>query len=141
MRLFAAIAVAAAATLAGCAAYSPAPSPAPAAAVAVAGESGCNWAHVPPGAVFGTRYGGDTATFPTMVPHGDAGCQRVWYGQRGHPEAMEVLATYYYERGHVRRLVGHVPRGGSYDCHYRGGVLDAGRSQNPRLCPKASEIE
>lgn len=98
-------------------------------------------ASVPPGAVFGVRYGVDTATYPPKVPADLTGCQRVWFGDRSKPQAMDVLATYYYDRGHVRRLVGQVPGGASYDCHYRDGVLDAAVSRNPAQCPKASEVE
>ena len=98
-------------------------------------------ANVPPGAVFGVRSGMDTATYPPQVPRGHTGCQRVWYGERQRPEAMQVLATYYFENGHVRRLVGKVPGGTTYDCQYRDGTLDASASQNPGQCPKASEVE
>ena len=75
------------------------------------------------------------------MPRDGTGCQRVWYGERAHPERMQVLATYYYEGGHVRRLVGRVPGGASYDCQYRDGNLDTARSQNPGQCPRASELQ
>ena len=44
-------------------------------------------------------------------------------------------------RGRVSRLTGRVPGGGTYDCHYRDGALDTGRSQNAAQCPKASELQ
>ena len=72
---------------------------------------------------------------------GVTGCQRVWYGQRARPEAMQVLATYYYEGGRVRRLTGRVPNGPSYDCQYSEGELDNAKSQNPGQCPRAADIE
>lgn len=100
----------------------------------------CEYAAVPPGAVFGVRHGADIATFPSAVPRGHTGCQRVWFGDRARPAAMEVLATYYFDQGHVRRLVGRVPGGAAYDCHYRDGALDANVSQNVAQCPKASEV-
>ena len=62
-------------------------------------------------------------------------------GDRQRPAAMEVLATYYFDQGHVRRLVGRVPGGAAYDCHYRDGTLDTAVSQNTAQCPKASEVE
>lgn len=101
----------------------------------------CEYATVPRGAVFGVRHGVDTATYPPAVNRGHTGCQRVWFGDRQRPEAMQVLATYYFDQGHVRRLVGRVPGGAAYDCHYRDGTLDAAVSQNPAQCPKASEVE
>ena len=101
----------------------------------------CEYASVPPGAVFGVRHGADIATFPPSVARGHTGCQRVWYGDRQRPAAMEVLATYYFDQGHVRRLVGRVPGGAAYDCHYRDGTLDTAVSQNTAQCPKASEVE
>lgn len=113
--------------LSACAAMSPAPR--------------CELTSVPPGAVFGVRHGVDTATYPPKASSGMSGCQRVWYGNRQRPESMEVLATYYYDRGHVRRLVGRVPGGASYDCHYRDGALDEKSSQNPAQCPQAADIE
>ena len=73
------------------------------------------------------------------APRDGTGCQRVWYGERGRPEAMQVLATYYYEGGHVQRLVGQVPHGASYECHYRDGSLDTARSRNTANCPRESE--
>lgn len=118
--------------LAGCA-IRPAISPVAAAS--------CETASVPAGAVFGVRHGTDIATYPPASPRTGTGCQRVWYGDRAHPERMQVLATYYYESGHVRRLVGQVPGGATYDCHYRDGVLDREQSRNPGQCPKANEIE
>ena len=54
---------------------------------------------------------------------------------------MQVLATYYFVDGHVQRLVGHVPGGADYECHYRDGELDAARSRNAAQCPKASEAK
>lgn len=101
----------------------------------------CEYAAVPPGAVFGVRHGADIATFPPSVARGHTGCQRVWYGDRQRSAAMEVLATYYFDQGNVRRLVGRVPGGASYDCHYRDGSLDMAVSQNTAQCPKASEVE
>lgn len=106
-----------------------------------AASSTCEWASVPQGAVMGVRQGLDTATYPPSVGQGHTGCQRVWYGNRARPEAMQVLATYHFEQGRVRRLVGRVPDGAAYDCHYREGALDAGRSRNPDQCPKASELD
>jgi len=96
---------------------------------------------VPSGAVFGTREGMEIATWPPTMARGVTGCQRVWYGPRTRPEAMQVLATYYYEGGRVRWLTGQVPNGLGYDCQYSDGVLDTGKSQNPGQCPKASDIE
>ena len=106
-----------------------------------ASEPRCELTSVPPGAVFGVRHGVDTATYPPKASHGIDGCQRVWYGNRQHPEAMQVLATYYFQQGQVRRLVGRVPGGASYDCHYRDGALDERASQNPAQCPKAADID
>lgn len=102
-------------------------------------EQSCEMATVPPGAVFGVRHGGDTATYPPQMARGGTACQRVWWGERLRPESMQVLATYYFDAGRVRRLVGRVPGGTSYDCHYRDGLLDAAASQNPGQCPPASE--
>lgn len=99
----------------------------------------CEVAAVPQGAVFGVRPGMDIATYPATAPRDGTGCQRVWYGQRARPEAMQVLATYYYDAGHVSRLVGRVPNGPEYECHYRDGALDTARSRNVAQCPKASE--
>jgi hypothetical protein len=96
---------------------------------------------VPPGAVFGVRQGMDIATYPPQMARGPSGCQRVWYGERQRPEAMQVLATYYFENGSVRRLVGRVPGGAAYDCRYRDGTLETSSSQNPGQCPKASELD
>ena len=101
----------------------------------------CEWSNVPQGAVMGVRQGVDTATYPPAIAQGQTGCQRVWYGDRARPDAMQVLATYYFEQGRVRRLVGRVPNGAAYDCHYRDGNLDAGRSVNRDQCPKASELD
>jgi hypothetical protein len=109
-------------------------------ASAMAGAD-CERAVVPSGAVFGTREGMEIATWPPTMARGVTGCQRVWYGPRTRPEAMQVLATYYYEGGRVRRLTGQVPNGLGYDCQYSDGVLDTGKSQNPGQCPKASDIE
>lgn len=100
----------------------------------------CEVANVPAGAVFGTRQGLDIATWPPEMAPGATACQRVWYGKRQQPDAMQVLATYYFDKGDVRRLVGKVPGGAAYDCHYRNGALDTARSQNPGQCPQASEI-
>jgi hypothetical protein len=99
----------------------------------------CEVATVPNDAVFGVRPGMDIATYPATAPRDGTGCQRVWYGQRSRPEAMQVLATYYYDGGHVQRLVGRVPNGSDYECIYRDGTLDTGRSRNAAQCPKASE--
>jgi hypothetical protein len=41
----------------------------------------------------------DIAIYPGKVPWGHTGCQRVWYGERQRPEAMQVLATYQFENG------------------------------------------
>lgn len=79
--------------------------------------------------------------FAQQLPSGHTGCQRVWYGERQRPEAMQVLATYQFDRGRVSRLTGRVPGGATYDCHYREGALDTGRSQNAAQCPKASELQ
>jgi len=99
----------------------------------------CEVATVPHDAVYGARPGMDIATWPATAPRDGSGCQRVWYGQRSRPESMQVLATYYYDGGHVQRLVGRVPDGATYECHYRDGSLDAARSRNAGQCPKASE--
>jgi hypothetical protein len=99
----------------------------------------CEVATVPRDAVYGARPGMDIATWPATAPRDGTGCQRVWYGQRSRPEAMQVLATYYYDGGNVRRLVGRVPDGAEYECFYRDGSLDAQRSRNAAQCPKASE--
>ena len=107
---------------------------------AVAGAD-CERATVPAGAVFGVRDRMDIATWPPVMARGVTGCQRVWYGERARPDSMQVLATYYYEGGRVRRLSGRVPNGAAYDCSYRDGELDSTHSQNPAQCPRASEIE
>lgn len=104
-----------------------------------AAAQSCEVAAVPRDAVFAVRPGMDIATWPATPPRDGSGCQRVWYGERARPEAMQVLATYYYEGGHVNRLVGRVPRGPAYECFYRDGTLDGARSRNPAHCPKASE--
>ena len=101
----------------------------------------CEVATVPHDAVYGARPGMDIATWPATAPRDGSGCQRVWYGQRSRPEAMQVLATYYYEGGRVRRLTGQVPNGPAYDCQYNQGELDNAKSQNPGQCPRASDIE
>jgi hypothetical protein len=101
----------------------------------------CESATVPSGAMYGTREGMDIATYPPKLPSGHTGCQRVWYGERQRPEAMQVLATYQFDSGRVNRLTGRVPGGAAYDCHYREGALDTGRSQNAAQCPKASELQ
>jgi hypothetical protein len=126
--------------LAGCGAFGTGTAPSAAGGGAIAGAD-CERASVPSGAVFGTREGMDIATWPPAMARGVTGCQRVWFGQRARPEAMQVLATYYYEGGRVRRLTGRVPNGASYDCQYSNGELDAAKSQNAAQCPKASEIE
>ena len=113
---------------------------APASAPATASPS-CEVASVPPGAVFGVRQGMSIATYPGGTPAGGSGCQRVWYGDSAHPESMQVLATYYFVGGHVQRLVGKVPGGTDYECHYRDGDLDTARSRNAAQCPKASEAK
>jgi hypothetical protein len=134
-RLSAVLPAALLALLAGCAGlFEPAAAPASAA-------SSCEVATVPSGAVFGVRQGTSIATYPAATPADGSGCQRVWYGDRTRPEAMQVLATYYFVGGQVRRLVGHVPGGGDYECHYRDGNLDTGRSRNAAQCPKASEAK
>lgn len=127
MRIFAALSLPFAVLLAGCASRAPEPS--------------CEHLTVPAGAVFGVRHGVDTATYPPKVQRGLTGCQRVWHGDRQRPDTMQVLATYYFEQGHVRRLVGRVPGGAAYDCHYRDGRVDAAASRNPAQCPQASEVE
>lgn len=103
--------------------------------------SSCELSAVPAGAVLGVRHGVDTATYPSQIPSDLTGCQRVWFGDRAHPEAMKILATYYFDKGHVRRLVGQVPEGQTYDCRYREGVLETAASQNSGLCPDAAQIE
>src|SRR3954465_11981629 len=72
-------------------------------------QPSCELATVPAGAVFGVREGIDIATYPPKMSPGVTGCQRVWYGERERPQAMNVMATYYYDKGVVRRLVGTVP--------------------------------
>jgi hypothetical protein len=69
----------------------------------------CEMAKVPGDAVFGVREGMDIATYPPKLASGHTGCQRVWYGERQRPEAMQVLATYHFDRGRVSRLTGRVP--------------------------------
>jgi len=128
MRIFGAVLLSSLVLVAGCA--NPPPQQ----------QASCESASVPAGAVFGVREGMDIATYPPSAASGPSGCQRVWYGQRQRPEAMQVLATYHFENGHVRRLVGRVPGGPAYDCHYRDGGLEEARSQNPASCPKASEL-
>lgn len=137
--LAAAISLSSLFSLAGCGAFGTGTAPVSGSG-AVAGAD-CERATVPSGAVFGTREGMDIATWPPVMGRGVTGCQRVWAGQRAKPEAMQVLATYYYEGGRVRRLTGRVPNGAAYDCQYRDGELDTAKSQNPAQCPKASEIE
>ena len=104
-------------------------------------EAGCELATVPPGAVFGVREGMNIATYPPQVTRGMTGCQRVWHGDPARRDSMQVLATYYFQQGEVRRLVGRVPGGGTYDCHYQNGTVDTARSQNPASCPKTSELD
>jgi len=104
-------------------------------------QPSCELATVPAGAVFGVREGIDIATYPPKMSPGVTGCQRVWYGERERPQAMNVMATYYYDKGVVRRLVGTVPGGAGYDCQYRDGALDVAQSRNPAQCPKASEVD
>jgi hypothetical protein len=103
--------------------------------------SSCEMAKVPGDAVFGVREGMDIATYPPKLASGHTGCQRVWYGERQRPEAMQVLATYHFDKGRVSRLTGRVPGGANYDCYYRDGALDASRSMNAAQCPKASELQ
>jgi hypothetical protein len=100
----------------------------------------CELASVPKQAVLGVRQGMDVATWPPEISRSGPSCQRVWFGERQHPEAMQVLATYYFEDGRVKRLAGRVPAGAAYDCHYLDGSLDTARSQNAAQCPKASEV-
>src|SRR4051812_32523276 len=103
------------ALLAGCAnVFTPAHAPASASA-------SCEVATVPSGAVFGVREGMTIATSPAAPPADGSGCQRVWYGDPARPASMQVLATYYFVGGHVQRLVGHLPAGADYECHYRDG--------------------
>jgi hypothetical protein len=104
-------------------------------------QSTCELASVPADAVFGIREGVDTATYPSQIPGDLTGCQRVWYGERQRPEAMLILATYYFDKGHVRRLVGQVPGGPAYDCRYRDGALDTSDSRSAALCPAASRVD
>lgn len=103
--------------------------------------SSCDLATVPAAAVFGVRDGVDIATYPSEHPSGFSGCQRVWYGEHQRPEAMKILATYYYDQGQVRRLVGQVPGGQPYDCRYRDGALDQAQSVNPGVCPDATRLQ
>lgn len=103
--------------------------------------SSCDLDTPPAAAVAGVRDGIDIATYPSQHPSGFTGCQRVWYGDHRQPQAMKTLATYYYEQGQVRRLVGQVPGGEAYDCHYRDGALDQARSRNPGVCPDATRVE
>jgi hypothetical protein len=125
------------ALLAGCASvFTPAPAPASASPA-----QRCEVETVPAGAVFGVREGISIATYPAAAPPDGSGCQRVWYGDRNRPDSMQVLATYYFVGGHVQRLVGHLPSGGDYECHYRDGELDAARSRNSAHCPKATEAK
>lgn len=125
-----ALALSVLALVAGCATHAPQQA-----------ESGCDLATAPAAAVFGVRDGVDIATYPSQHPGSFTGCQRVWYGERQRPEAMKILATYYYEQGQVRRLVGQVPGGQAYDCRYRDGALDQGQSRNPGVCPDATKVE
>ncbi|MFL6691426.1 MAG: hypothetical protein ACJ8GO_00545 [Ramlibacter sp.] len=129
MRTLAALVLSSLVLLGGCAATLP------------SANSSCELAAVPTGAVFGVREGVDTATYPSQIPDNLTGCQRVWYGERSRPEGMQVLATYYFDKGHVRRLVGQVPNGQAYDCHYRNGALDGADSRNAQLCPAASRVD
>jgi len=138
MRIFAAVSFASLVLLAGCADWHG--FGAGTGSTAVAGAD-CERTAVPNGAVFGTRGALDIATWPPSMARGVTGCQRVWYGDHHRPETMQVLATYYYEGGRVRRLSGRVPNGALYDCQYQDGELDTARSQNTAQCPKAAEIE
>ena len=104
-------------------------------------SSSCELTTVPAEAVFGVRDGVDTATYPSQIPGDRTGCQRVWYGERTRPGTMKILATYYFDQGHVRRLVGQVPDGPAYDCLYRDGALDNGGSRNAQLCPAAARVD
>ena len=101
-------------------------------------RSACELATVPAAAVLGVRDGMNIATYPPQVTRGMTGCQRVWYGEPARRESMQVLATYYFQEGEVRRLTGKVPGGANYDCHYRRGALDVAASQNATHCPKAA---
>jgi hypothetical protein len=103
--------------------------------------SSCELATVPPGAVMGVRDGVNIATYPAQVTRGMTGCQRVWYGEPARRESMQILATYYFQQGEVRRLVGRVPGGATYDCYYRGGTLDMPSSQNVAQCPKTTDLD
>jgi len=136
MRILVAIPLASLALLAACSM----PALAPVRGAAVAGAD-CERAAVPSGAVFGVRDRLDIATWPPVMARGVTGCQRVWYGERAQPESMQVLATYYFEGGRVRRLIGQVPNGPAYDCQYSNGELDTAKSQNTAQCPRASEVE
>jgi hypothetical protein len=127
MRLLAALLVSFLVLLAGCASRQPAPS--------------CELATVPDEAVLGVREGVETATYPPQIPNDRVACQRVWYGDHGRLQAMKILATYYFDKGHVQRLVGQVPGGQAYDCRYREGALDAADSRNAQLCPAAARVE
>lgn len=118
--------------LASCASFPPGPA---------AGAPSCEHVNVPPGAVFSVQQGRQLATYPPSLAPRYSGCQRVWHGDRTRPETMEVMATYYYEAGHVKHLIGRVPGGAPYECHYVQGELDARASRNPGLCPKASELQ
>jgi hypothetical protein len=133
MRTLAALLVSCATALAGCSAWQP--------GAGAGTDASCELAAVPSQAVFGVRDGLDTATYPSQIPHDRTGCQRVWYGERSRPEAMKVLATYYFDKGLVRRLVGQVPDGAAYDCHYSDGALDKAGSRNAQLCPAAARID
>lgn len=103
--------------------------------------SACEVATVPADAVFGVREGVDTASYPSQIPPGLTGCQRVWFGSRQQPASMKVLATYYFEQGQVRRLVGQVPGGEAYDCRYNGDTLDRSQSRNPGVCPDVARAD
>jgi hypothetical protein len=70
----------------------------------------CELATVPPGAVLGVRDGMNIATYPPQVTRGMTGCQRVWFGEPARRDSMQVLATYYFQQGEVRRL--GAPAGG-----------------------------
>jgi hypothetical protein len=103
--------------------------------------SACEVATVPADAILGVREGVDTATYPSQIPPGLTGCQRVWFGDHQRPAAMQVLATYYFAKGQVQRLVGQVPGGQAYDCRYSDGALDSAQSRNPGVCPDAAQVD
>jgi hypothetical protein len=138
MRILPALLLSSLALLGACANQ---PAPAGPTGAAASSASSCELATAPASAVLGVRDGMNIATYPPQVTRGMTGCQRVWYGEPARRDSMQVLATYYFHEGEVRRLVGRVPGGATYDCHYRGGALDVGSSQNAAQCPKTTEID